>query len=122
MKRLALTILLLAVPCMLIAAADPDEARLLAEIRQSSGESQGLAYMELAYHRESKGELVKAIDTWGVLKKTHGKEQARNESSAPNHTWAQLADFHIQRIKRVQNLLASPQSRLLSKSGRPLRR
>ena len=109
MKRLVLTILLLVVPCILFAiVTDPDEARLLTEIREISGESQGLAYMELANHRESKGEFAKAIDTWGILKKTHGKEQAWNESSAPNHTYAQLADFHIQRIKRVQNLLANP--------------
>ena len=109
MKRLVFTILLLATPCVLIAATgDPDEARLLEEIRQTSGEEQGLAYMELADHRESKGEFGKAIDTWGILKKTHGKEQAWNESSAPNHTYAKLADFHVQRIKRIQNLLANP--------------
>ena len=109
MKRLVLTILLLVVPCILFAiVTDPDEARLLTEIREISGESQGVAYMELANHRESKGEFRKAIDTWGILKKTHGKERAWNESSAPNHTYAELADFHIQRIRRVQNLLANP--------------
>ena len=109
MKRLVLSILPLAIPCMLMAVvADPDEDRILAELREIAGEEQGRVYMELADHRESKGEFMKAIDTWGVLKKTHGKEQAWNESSAPNHTYAELADFHIQRIRRVQNLLANP--------------
>ena len=108
MKQLIPCILLFVLPCMPIAAPDTEEARLLDEIRRTSGEEQGLLYIHLADHRESKGELGKAIDTWGILKKTHGKEQAWNESSAPNHTYAQLADFHIQRIKRVQNLLANP--------------
>ena len=109
MKRLVTTVLLLVLSCPLMAAVtDSDEARLLAEIWETSVGERGRAYMELAYHRESKGEFAKAIDTWGILKKTHGKEQAWNESSAPNHTYAQLADFHIQRIKRVQNLLANP--------------
>lgn len=83
-----------------------DEARLLAEVRQSAGHQQAEALWELARLRERIGKFQAAIDTWGYLKKTYGKERAPNESSAPSNTYHRLAEFRIARIKRIQNLLA----------------
>lgn len=103
-----IVLVLLAVPGIAAESISPEEARLLQEIKATSGEEQDFALMSLASVREQQGKFQAAMDTWGHLKRIHGKERAWNESSAPDHTWADLASFNIQRIKRIQNLQANP--------------
>jgi len=122
--RLILTILLFAltVPAFASKGKIAEERRLLADVRGSSGEGQAYFLRELAQTREQMGKFREAIDTWGYLKKTHGEKRAQNESSAPDITYAKLADFQIQRIKQVQNLLAYPPSPLPRELWRRLTR
>lgn len=83
------------------------EARLLAQVR-AEGASNPDNLIELARVREQMGKLDLAVDTWGLLEKRHGQKTAWNESSAPDHTYGELADFWIQRLRRKRNLRAHP--------------
>lgn len=106
----AFTLLL---PTGLLAVSPEDaerETALKEEVRTSSGEEQAMALRELAFLRERMDRIPEAIDTWGHLKKTHGSETAFSDSSAPPQTYARQADFHMIRLRRVQNLRANPPS------------
>ncbi len=85
-----------------------EEERMVALVHSSTGEEQASALHELALFREFIGKLGEAIATWGYLKKTHGTETVPNDTSAPDQTYARQADFHITRLRHLQNLQADP--------------
>ncbi|MDI6827025.1 MAG: hypothetical protein QME62_00915 [Armatimonadota bacterium] len=86
---------------------EKEEEYWKAEVEKKS-KDQAYAIEQLARIRERMGKFQLAIDTWGFLKKMHGEQNAFNESSAPDVTYAELADFKIQRLRRVLNQIANP--------------
>lgn len=83
------------------------EAKLLAQVRAEGG-ADPQRLVALARVREQLGNLPLALDTWGLLKKFHGDKQALNNSSAPEHTYGEVADFWMHRLRRKQRLAAHP--------------
>lgn len=100
------SILFVLLPCLAV-DFEKEEEYWKAEVEKES-KDQAYAIEQLARVRERMGKFQLAIDTWGFLKKMHGEQNAFNESSAPDVTYAELADFKIQRLRRVQNQIANP--------------
>lgn len=79
------------------------EARLLSQVRGGQG-----SLVQLAAVREQRGRYREALATWALVKKQDPKGQVTHDTSAPESTYADLADFVTQRLHRKQNLAASP--------------
>ncbi len=86
-------------------AVTRDEAQALIDFRRSGGPN---SLSTLALLREQRGAWDEAAASWRLLKKRYGKKKRQRDSSAPTFTWAQLADFHLQRLARKRSLKAHP--------------
>lgn len=95
------------------------EARLLAKVKaEGAGNPENL--LQLARTRVGLGEYQKALDTYGLLKKLHGKKPVETEWVSPDRNYGRLADFWTVRLQRRLNLgaaLSPPDAALRRKLG-----
>lgn len=87
-------------------------------LTQAKGKAVAESYLlaQLAFVREQRGRYNQAIATWRLIKRMHYGKRPPNESSAPDYTYGQIADFCILRLRRKKNL--SNHSSKLSKQLR----
>lgn len=108
LSKLALLLILPTVVFTVPAVSKEDlakrEAELLAQVRASKYAGPPV---ELAEVRERRGRYPQALATWGLIKKSWAKRQVTNESSAPNYTYGEWADFVTQRLHRKRKLAAA---------------
>jgi hypothetical protein len=83
------------------------EAELLQAVRkQPVADAYSLA--RLAFVREKRGHYQQATAAWNLVKRLHYGKLPPNESSAPTHSYGQIADFYTARLRRKQWLAAHP--------------